>query len=86
MYLSAKFGDYRPYRKKVINSYVNSYMKTELTASIRHIAIFFTDADTQILMAETREEEEGEHRQLQSVVCFTQTQKILLQDNVHSEF
>ena len=41
MYLSAKFGDYRPYRKKVINSYVNYYMKTELTASIRHIAIFF---------------------------------------------
>ena len=44
MYLLAKFGDNRFYRKKGINSYINSHMdtleKTELTTSIRHIEKF----------------------------------------------
>ena len=44
MYLLTKFGDHKSYRNGDINSYINSYMdtleKVELTASIRHIAIF----------------------------------------------
>ena len=36
MYLLHKFGGHRSYR----NGVINSYMKTELTASIRHIEIF----------------------------------------------
>ena len=44
MYLLAKLGDHRSYRNRNINSYTSSYMATleraELTAFIRHIAIF----------------------------------------------
>ena len=44
MYLLAKSGDNRSYRNADINFYTNSYIdtleKAELTASIRHIAIF----------------------------------------------
>ena len=44
MYLLAKFGDHRSYKIGDINSYINSYkntlQKAELTASIRHIAVF----------------------------------------------
>ena len=43
MYLLARFGNNRSYRNEDINSYINSYMgaleKTEITASIHHIAI-----------------------------------------------
>ena len=44
MYLLDKFGDHWSYRNGDINSYINSYTdifeKDELTALIRHIAIF----------------------------------------------
>ena len=44
MYLLAKFDDHRSYRNVDINSYINSCIdtleKTELTASICHIAKF----------------------------------------------
>ena len=44
MYLLAKFDDRRSYKNGDINSYIKSYkntlQKAELTASIRHIAIF----------------------------------------------
>ena len=78
MYLFAKLGDNTSYRNGVINSYMDILKKTELPASICHIAIFsksgipIYNSDVWIQMAETREEEE--HRQLQSVMRFTQTQ------------
>ena len=44
MYRLSKFRDHKPYRNGDINSYINSYVNTlekaELTASIRHIAMF----------------------------------------------
>ena len=40
MYPLPKFGDHRSYRKGDINSYMDTLEKAELTASIRHIAIF----------------------------------------------
>ena len=88
MYLLAKFGDHRSYRNGDINCYIKSYMdasymdvskKAELTAPIHHIArtlkseIPFTISKSQIRLVEKQEEEE-EHRQLLSIVRFTQTQ------------
>ena len=40
MYLFAKFGDNTSYRNGVINSYMDTLEKIELTALICHIAIF----------------------------------------------
>ena len=58
----------------------------ELTATIRHISRFFNqEYQFTILRSQTwqaeKQEEEEEHRQLQSVLCFTQTQKELLRWN-----
>ena len=61
---------------------MDTLKEAELTASIRHIAIFlkshdyrFTIPKFRILHAEKREEgEEEKHWQLQSVIHFTQTQ------------
>ena len=57
--------------------------KAEFIASIRHIARFLksdlpvTVLKSRIRVAEKQEEEE-EHRQLQSVFCFTQTQQYFI--------
>ena len=54
--------------------------KAELTASIRHIAIFLKSRipiyNFEVPDRAGRKREEGEHRQLRSVTHFTETQKI----------
>ena len=40
MCILVKFGDHRSYRNGDINYYMDTMEKAELTASIRHIAIF----------------------------------------------
>ena len=76
MYQLAKFGSHRSYGNGDFNSCINSYMnileKAELTASKSGIP--FTIPKFLTRLAEKREEEE-EHRQLQSVMCSTHTQK-----------
>ena len=60
---------------------MNNLEKTELTTSIYYIVRFLKsgiliyNSKSWIPLAEKREEEEKEHRQLQSVTCFMQTQK-----------
>ena len=81
MYLLAKFDDHRSYRNRDINFYIKSYMDimepAELTASIRHFARFldqeyrFTIPKSWMLLVEKKQEKE--HRQLESLLCFTQT-------------
>ena len=84
MCLLAKFCDHRSYRNEDINSFINSYMDTLEKAEhtclnppyweilkIRNYR--FTVPKSRIRPAEKREEEE-EHRQLQNIMPFTQTQ------------
>ena len=87
MYRLAKFGGHKSYRNEDIDCYISSYIdtlkKAKLTISIRHIARFFKSG---ILIHNSeirdtagrktkREGGEEEHRQLQSIMRFTQTQK-----------
>ena len=82
MYLFAKSGGIGSCKNEDINSYNNSFVdtfeKAELTASIRHAVRFlklgipFTIPKSRIRLVEKREEQ---HRQLQSVMRFTKTQK-----------
>ena len=39
MYVLAKVGDHRSYKNRDINSYMDTYEKAELTASIRYITV-----------------------------------------------
>ena len=72
MYLLAKFDDRRSYKNGDINSYIKSYkntlQKAELTASIRHIAIFLKPENRFTIPTSRIREEEEELRQLQSVM------------------
>ena len=85
----AKFGDHRSYINGDINSYISSYMETlekaKPTASVRNIGRFlkswiticnFKVPDT--AGTKTRKRRKEEHRQLQSVTHFTQTQKVIV--------
>ena len=59
---------------------MNTLEKAELTSSVHHIEIFKirnTDLQFRIRMAEKQEGREKEHRRLQSVVHFPQTQYLL---------
>ena len=59
---------------------MNTLEKAELTSSVHHIEIFKirnTDLQFQIRLDEKREGREKEHRRLQSVVHFPQTQYLL---------
>ena len=82
MYLLAKFGDHRCHRNGDINSYINSNIYTlenaQLTATIRHIARFLKSGipiyNTVVQDTAGKKKQQEEHRQLQSVLRFTQTQ------------
>ena len=82
MYLVAKFGDHISYRTGDISSYINSYMDTlklvEPPASSRYIARFFKSGipiyNSKVSGTLAEKREEADHRQLQSVMHFMQTQ------------
>ena len=63
-----------------INSYMNTLEKAELAASLLHSERFskseyrFTVLKSRTRLAEKQQQEE--HRQLKTIKCFTQTQKI----------
>ena len=82
MYLIAKSGGHGSYGNGDINSFINFYINTservEVTASIRHIERFSKSglAIYNSEVPETVGRKKGEeHRQLQSVMYFMQTQK-----------
>ena len=78
MYLLAKFGDRRSYRNGDINSYIITLEKAELTASIRCVAKFSKQGipiyNSEVQDTAVEKQEKEEHRQLLSVLRFTQTQ------------
>ena len=87
MYLTARFDDRRSYRNGDISSYISSYInsyvdtleKAELIASVWHIVRFLKSGiliyNSEVPDMTGRRRREEEHRQLQSVLRFTQTQK-----------
>ena len=81
MYLLAKFGDHKPYRNGDVNSfnfYMDTLEKAELTASIRCIGRFIKSGrpiyNSEVPDTAGKKQKEEEHRQVQSVLRFTQTQ------------
>ena len=81
MYLLAKFGDHKSYRNGDVNSfnfYMDTLEKAELTASIRCIGRFIKSGrpiyNSEVPDTAGKKQKEEEHRQVQSVLRFTQTQ------------
>ena len=81
MYLLAKFGDHKPYRNGDVNSfnfYMDTLEKAEPTASIRCIGRFIKSGrpiyNSEVPDTAGKKQKEEEHRQVQSVLRFTQTQ------------
>ena len=75
MYLLTKYDGHSSYGNGDISSYISSYMMTsekdEVIASVRQIERF---SKSGILIHNSEEKQEEQHRQLISVMCFTQTQ------------
>ena len=81
MYQLAKFGDHRSYRNVDTNSYMDLFEKAELTFLVCHITrvlkLGMPIYNSKVLdMAGRKTKKEEEHRQLQSVLCFMQRQKL----------
>ena len=78
MYLLAKFSARRSYRNGDINSYIITLEKAELTASIRCVAKFSKQGipiyNSEVQDTGVEKQEKEEHRQLLSLLRFTQTQ------------
>ena len=80
MYLLTKFGGHMSYGNGDINFYIISYMETlekaEFITSICGPARFLKSVISIDILRKTfaEKQQEEEYKQLQSVLCFTQTQ------------
>ena len=84
MYLPAKFGGHRSYGNGDINSYIitwtpwkklNSLPQSAILRDFKNQEYRFTILKSRTRLAEKDDEEGEEHRKLQSVLHFKQTQK-----------